>query len=68
MVISDINVAIGNAIRSLYQAIMLVNEKSYSCKIIDYNVELRSITQEIHMFDEFCDLLYKNIHLHFQES
>lgn len=62
MVISDMNVAIGNAIRSLYQAIMLVNEKSYSCNIIDYNVELRSITQEIHMFDEFCDLLYKNIH------
>lgn len=53
---------VGNAIRSLYQMIMIVDQITYECHLIDYNKELRSISDEINFFDEFCDNLYVNIH------
>ena len=52
----------GNAVRSLYQMIMLVNEETFKCHVIDYNRELRSVSEAVSSFDEFCDDLYENIH------
>lgn len=51
-----------NAIRSLYQMIMTVDEKTFECKVIDYNKELHNISEVVTSFDEFCDSLYVNIH------
>ena len=53
---------IGNAIRSLYQMIMVVNGNTLECHVIDYNQELRNISENICLFDVFCNNLYENIH------
>lgn len=60
--INEVRQAVGNAVRSLYQMIMAVDEQTYECHVIDYNQELRSISQNITSFDTFCDDLYINIH------
>lgn len=51
-----------NAIRSLYQMIMAVNEKNLECRVIDYNTELHNISEVVSSFDGFCNSLYINIH------
>lgn len=53
---------VGNAVRCLYQMIMTVDEETYECHVIDYNKELRNISEAIASFDAFCDDLYVNIH------
>lgn len=60
--IDVIGQTVGNAVRSLYQMIMTVNEKTYECQVIDYNKELRNISEDINSFDAFCEDLYVNIH------
>ncbi|SDB12533.1 GGDEF domain-containing protein [Eubacterium oxidoreducens] len=60
--IDKIRQNVGNAIRSLYQLILMVNEQTYECYVIDYNCELRNLSDEMHSFDGFCDDLYINIH------
>ena len=53
---------VANAVRSLYQMIMVVNDQTFECHVIDYNRELRNISEDIFSFDVFCDDLYVNIH------
>lgn len=53
---------IGNALRSLYQMILVVNDETLECHVIDYNEELRSISKSITDFGAFCEDLYENIH------
>lgn len=60
--IDVIKQTVGNAVRSLYQMIMTVDEETYECHVIDYNKELRNISEDISSFDAFCDDLYVNIH------
>lgn len=55
-------IALSNAIRSLYQMIMVVDKESFACHIIDYNAELRHISNDVKTFDKFCDDLYVHIH------
>lgn len=52
----------GNAIRSLYQMIILIDRKSYECQVIDYNKEFKNITEVVTDFDDFFELLFINIH------
>lgn len=60
--ISEITRNIGNAVRSLYQMIMVVNDETMECFIVDYNQEIRSISKDVTSFDSFCDDLYINMH------
>ena len=53
---------VDTAIKSLYQMIMTVDSNTRECFVTDYNQEIHSITEEIHLFDEFCEDLYRNIH------
>ncbi|MCR4909556.1 MAG: sensor domain-containing diguanylate cyclase [Lachnospiraceae bacterium] len=55
------NIFIGNAIRSLYQMIMLVNGETLECHVVDRNQELENLSG-FTSFDVFCEGLYKNIH------
>ena len=64
----NIREEIGNAIRSLYQIIILVDGNTLECHVIDYNQEYRNISGNICKFDTFCDDLYKNIHPEERES
>lgn len=50
------------AIKSMYQMIMVVNGHTLECQVLDYNQELRSISEEIDLFDKFCEDLCRNIH------
>lgn len=54
--------AISNAVKSLYQMIMLVDKNTFKCHIIDYNNEIKSVSPEIESFDLFSLKLYENIH------
>jgi diguanylate cyclase (GGDEF)-like protein len=58
----ELRIAIGNAIRSLYQMIMAVNDETLECHVIDFNAEIRNISDDITSFDTFCEDLYENIH------
>ena len=60
--IDKIKHTVGNAVRSLYQMILAVDSLNYECHVIDYNRELRSISENIESFDVFCSDLYINIH------
>ncbi len=60
--IDAINQTIGNAVRSLYQMIMVVDGQTYECRVIDHNKELRNVSDDISLFDIFCNDLYVNIH------
>lgn len=60
--IDAIKQMVGNAVRSLYQMIMTVDEQTYECHVIDYNKELRNLSEDIVSFDRFCDDLFINIH------
>ena len=53
---------VGNAIRSLYQMIILIDRNTYDCQVVDYNKEFKNITEVVGYFDEFCEMLYRNIH------
>ncbi|MBR1623069.1 MAG: GGDEF domain-containing protein [Pseudobutyrivibrio sp.] len=54
--------AVANAVRSMYQMILLVNENTFECHVLDYNDEIKNITSEVNTFDEFSSKLYENIH------
>ncbi len=63
------------AIKSLYQMLIIVNEDTGECEMIDHNRELDNISQDVHSFDQFCQELYVNIHpedredfLHFTDA
>ena len=58
----EVKQTVGIAVRSLYQMIMTVDEKTYECHVVDYNRELRNISDDITSFDTFCEDLYVNIH------
>lgn len=53
---------VNTAVKSMYQMIMAVNGHTLECYVTDYNQELRSISEDIHLFNTFCEDLYKNIH------
>ena len=57
----NMTVSIGNAVRSLYQMIMLINDETFECHVIDHNRELHNISR-LDSFDAFCEELYVNIH------
>ena len=59
---TDIKKTIGNAICSLYQMIMAVNADDMECHVVDYNKEIQNISDDINLFDEFCEDLHENIH------
>lgn len=59
---------IGNALRSLYQMILVVNDVTMECHVIDYNEELQNISKTITDFGSFCEDLYENIHPEDRES
>lgn len=42
--------------------IMVVNDQTFECHLIDHNRELRNISEDIIYFDVFCSDLYVNIH------
>ncbi|MBO5551289.1 MAG: GGDEF domain-containing protein [Lachnospiraceae bacterium] len=56
------NSKIQNAIRSLYQMILDVDGETDECRVIDYNAEIKNISDEISSFGEFCKELLINIH------
>ena len=58
---TDLETSISNAIRSLYQLIMVVNDETLNCQLIDQNVELKNISAA-GSFDSFCEDLFANIH------
>ncbi|MBO6148717.1 MAG: GGDEF domain-containing protein [Lachnospiraceae bacterium] len=56
------NETIGNAIKSLYRFIMLINQNSRNCRIYDCNDELHHLSKYDGNFDIFCEYLYRNVH------
>ena len=60
--IDEIRITIGNAVKSLYQMIMVVDAQACECCVVDHNRELHNISGDITSFDSFCKELYKNIH------
>lgn len=59
---SKIRTSVDNAIRSLYQAIIVVNREGHGCNAVDMNDELRNVADYPTSFDELCQNLYENIH------
>ncbi len=60
---------IGNAIRSLFKLIILVEENTHLCHIIDYDKEIHNLSlEEANTFDILCNRIYKNIHPEDRES
>ena len=55
-------IAVSNAVKSMYQMIMLVDKKDFACRIIDYNNEIKNVSLRIESFDTFSNKLYENIH------
>ena len=53
---------VNNAIRSLYQMILDVNVDTDECRVLDYNAEIRNISEKIIFFGEFCKALLINVH------
>jgi len=53
---------VGNAVRSMYQMIMIINLQTYDSHFIDHNKELRNIPNNVTSFGSFCNGLYRNIH------
>lgn len=53
---------IDNAIRSMYQMILAVNEQTQECHVIDYNREIQNISDDVSTFGDFCNKLFCNIH------
>jgi len=62
MIDNNNHILIGNAIRSLYQMILLMDRKTYECQIVDYNKEFKNITEVISRFDDFSEMFYRNVH------
>jgi diguanylate cyclase (GGDEF)-like protein len=58
----EIRATVGNAVRSLYQMILVVNDETLECQVVDYNEEMRNISDDITSFDLFCQDLLENIH------
>lgn len=55
--------SIKNAIKSLYQLIVLVEEGSLCCQVVDYNGELESLKIEhVKLYNDLFHTLYKNTH------
>lgn len=55
--------SIGNAIKSLYQLIVLVEEDSLACHLVDCNKELDTLeTSSVKVYDDLFLALYKNTH------
>ncbi|MBO5622600.1 MAG: GGDEF domain-containing protein [Butyrivibrio sp.] len=55
--------SIGNAIKSLYQLIVLVEEGSLSCHLVDCNKELDTLNaSNVRVYDDLFSSLYKNTH------
>ena len=50
-----------NAIRSLYQMILEINDETMACHVEDHNSELNNISIKEN-FEDFCRELYKNLH------
>ena len=59
---NTVHLKINNAIRSLYQLIIVIDEKTQACQVVDYNAEIRNISDEISSFADFCKALLINIH------
>ncbi len=59
---------VGAAIKSLYQMILLISRKDGSCRVIDYNTEIRNISSDIGSFPLFCRYLFMNVHPEDRES
>lgn len=53
--------SIGNAIRSLYQFIMEINDETLKCHVVDHNRELSNISAK-DSFAAFCEELCIHIH------
>ncbi|MBE5822626.1 MAG: sensor domain-containing diguanylate cyclase [Butyrivibrio sp.] len=55
--------SVGNAIKSLYQLIVLVEEGSLSCHLVDCNKELDTLNAlNVRVYDDLFSSLYKNTH------
>lgn len=62
-------VSIGNAIRSLYQLIVLVEEGTLLCHAVDCNKELKTLDiSNVKVYDDLFSTLYKNTHPEDRES
>ena len=62
-------VSIGNAIKSLYQLIVLVEEGTFICHAVDCNKELESLDiSNVKVYDDLFSTLYKNTHPEDRES
>jgi diguanylate cyclase (GGDEF)-like protein len=60
---------VGNAIKSLYQLIVLVEEGSLSCHLVDCNLELDTLDiSNVKVYDDLFFTLYKNTHPEDRES
>ena len=65
----ELSISIGNAIRSLYQLILLVEEDTQACYIMDYNKEIHNLgVDKAKSFDLICKKIYKNVHPKDRES
>ncbi len=61
--------SIGNAIKSLYQLIVLVEEDSLTCHLVDCNKELDTLNApNVKVYDDLFSTLYKNTHPEDRES
>jgi diguanylate cyclase (GGDEF)-like protein len=54
---------IENALKSLYQLVVVVDEESSLCDLVDVDDSLLNLSIKEHgSFDELCSFLYKNLH------
>ncbi len=54
---------IENALKSLYQLVVVVEEECSQCSLVDIDDSLKNLQiKERGSFDELCSFLYKNIH------
>lgn len=58
----NINNAAMNAINSMYQMIIAVDNETMSCSVLDCNEEVAHIARDDKDFSKICERLYVNIH------
>jgi len=51
-----------NAIKSIFELIMLVDSDTLRCRILDYDKDIKGIKKGVSSFEDFCDGLCENIH------
>ena len=60
---NEISNSIDNVIRSLYQLVIMIEETTFACRVIDRNDEFSHFNADsIKNYSELYDTVYKNIH------